>query len=64
MRFEGTHVESGMADRIRRLEYPWHLTPVGHIDCLPVKLAQWASGDAAQPIRYVDYEQFCARAAA
>ncbi|MEJ6020683.1 DUF885 domain-containing protein [Ramlibacter sp. PS4R-6] len=37
-------------DKLARLAYPSHLVPVGHIDALPVKLSQWASGDAAQPL--------------
>lgn len=39
-----------------------HLTPVGHMDCLPVRLGQWASGNGSQPLKTADnYEHFLAR---
>jgi len=49
-------------DRLAVLAYPWHLTPVGHMDCMPVKLAQWASGEAAQPMKTAaNYTHFLQR---
>jgi uncharacterized protein (DUF885 family) len=49
-------------DKLARLAYPWHLTPVGHMDCMPVRLAQWASGKAAQPMKTAaNYDHFLAR---
>jgi uncharacterized protein (DUF885 family) len=51
-------------DRLARLAYPSHLAPVGHTDALPVKLSQWASGEAAQPLKTVaNYDHFLARLA-
>jgi len=44
------------------LEHPSHLMPVGHMDSLPVRLAQWASGTAAQPMQTTrHYEHFLSR---
>jgi len=50
-------------DRLDRMAaYPYHLTPVGHMDSMPVKLAQWASGKAAQPMgTAANYDHFLAR---
>ena len=49
-------------DRLDGLAYPSHLMPVGHMDCMPVKLAQWASGKAAQPMKTpAHYDHFLAR---
>jgi uncharacterized protein (DUF885 family) len=49
-------------DRLAGLDYPWHLTPVGHTDSMPVRLAQWASGKAAQPMKTAaNYDHFLAR---
>jgi len=49
-------------DRLAVLAYPWHLTPVGHMDCMPVKLAQYASGKAAQPMKTAaNYDHFLER---
>jgi uncharacterized protein (DUF885 family) len=51
-------------DRLARLAYPAHLAPVGHVDAMPVKLSQWASGEAAQPLKTVaNYDNFLARLA-
>ncbi len=49
-------------DRLDSLACPWHLTPVGHVDSMPVKLAQWASGKAAQPMKTAaNYDHFLER---
>lgn len=49
-------------DRLDGLAYPSYLTPVGHMDCMPVKLAQWASGKAAQPMKTpAHYDHFLER---
>jgi len=50
-------------DRLDRMAaYPYHLTPVGHMDSMPVKLAQWASGKAAQPMSTAaNYDHFLER---
>ena len=49
-------------DKLARLAYPSHLMPVGHMDCMPVRLAQWASGKAAQPMATAaHYDHFLAR---
>lgn len=49
-------------DRLATLVVPWHLTPVGHVDSMPVKLSQWASGEAAQPMKTAaNYDHFLAR---
>ncbi|MBG9388308.1 DUF885 domain-containing protein [Caenimonas aquaedulcis] len=49
-------------DRLSTLAVPWHLMPVGHVDAMPMKLSQWASGDAAQPMTTVaNYDHFLAR---
>lgn len=51
-------------DRLAHLAYPSHLVPVGHMDAMPVKLAQWAGGEAAQPLKTVaNYDHFLARLA-
>jgi uncharacterized protein (DUF885 family) len=55
-------LEHDATERLALLEHPSHLTPVGHMDCLPVRLAQWASGTAAQPMKTAaHYEHFLAR---
>ncbi|GAC1538854.1 MAG: DUF885 domain-containing protein [Ramlibacter sp.] len=38
-------------DRLAQLAYPWHLMPVGHMESLPVRFAQWAGGTGAQPMK-------------
>ncbi|ROZ76161.1 DUF885 family protein [Ramlibacter sp. WS9] len=49
-------------DRLDRLAYPWYLTPVGHMDCMPVRLAQWAGGTGAQPMKTAaNFDHFLAR---
>jgi uncharacterized protein (DUF885 family) len=50
-------------DRLDRMaSYPYHLTPVGHMDSVPVRLAQWASGKAAQPMSTAaNYDHFLER---
>jgi uncharacterized protein (DUF885 family) len=49
-------------DKLDRMAWPYYLTPVGHTDCLPVRLAQWASGKAAQPMQTAaNYDHFLER---
>lgn len=49
-------------DRLDGLAYPRHLTPVGHMGGMPVKLALWASGKAAQPMKTpANYDHFLER---
>jgi uncharacterized protein (DUF885 family) len=49
-------------DHLAVMAYPWHLTPVGHMDCMPVKLSQWAGGQASQPMKTTaNYDNFLAR---
>jgi uncharacterized protein (DUF885 family) len=55
-------LEYDATDRLSTLIVPWHLMPVGHVDSMPVKLSQWAGGDAAQPMKTVaNYDHFLAR---
>ena len=35
------------------LPYPAHLLPVDHLDCVPIKLADWAGGQSVQPFKTV-----------
>jgi uncharacterized protein (DUF885 family) len=50
------------ADHLAVMAYPWHLTPVGHMDCMPVRLSQWAGGKASQPMKTTaNYDNFLAR---
>jgi uncharacterized protein (DUF885 family) len=49
-------------DRLAGMEFPRHLMPVGHMDNVPVRLAQWAGGQAAQPMKTAaNYDHFLAR---
>ena len=49
-------------DRLATLAVPWHLMPIGHMDSLPVRFAQWAGGTGAQPMKTtVHYENFLRR---
>lgn len=49
-------------DRLATMAVPWHLMPVGHVDSLPVKFAQWAGGTGAQPMKTTaNYEHFLRR---
>lgn len=44
------------------LDFPGHLLPVGHMGSMPVRLAEWASGQGPQPLRTAaEYRQFLAR---
>lgn len=55
LRYEATQ-------RLALLEFPSHLLPVTHMDPMPVKLGQWAAGNASQPMKTVaHYEHFLAR---
>jgi uncharacterized protein (DUF885 family) len=44
------------------LAYPAHLLPVDHLDCVPIKLADWAGGQSVQPFKTVaNYDNFLRR---
>lgn len=49
-------------DRLDTMAVPWQLMPVGHVDSLPVKFAQWAGGTGAQPMATsANFEHFLRR---
>jgi uncharacterized protein (DUF885 family) len=49
-------------DRLAQLPFPWHLMPVGHADSMPVRIAQWAGGTGAQPMKTTaNYDHFLKR---
>ena len=49
-------------DRLAQLPNPWYLMPVGHAESMPVKLAQWAGGTGAQPMKTAaNYDHFLKR---
>lgn len=48
--------------RIDGLKFPAHLLPLHHQEMLPVKLAQWGSGNSVQPFKNVaNYENYLKR---
>lgn len=50
------------SQRLALLAHPSHLLPVTHMDPMPLKLAQWAAGTAAQPLATVaQHEHFLQR---
>ncbi|MEZ0307908.1 MAG: DUF885 family protein, partial [Ramlibacter sp.] len=49
-------------DQLATMAYPRHLMPVGHMGSMPVRLSQYASGSAAQPMKTAaNYDHFLAR---
>jgi uncharacterized protein (DUF885 family) len=48
--------------RLAMLAFPTHLLPLEHMNSMPVRLAQWASGSGPQPMKTVaEYEHYLAR---
>ncbi|MDP3761214.1 MAG: DUF885 domain-containing protein [Ramlibacter sp.] len=55
-------VQWDAADRLRMMAYPRHLMPLNQLNCMPVRLAQWSSGNGSQPLRTsANYENFLKR---
>jgi uncharacterized protein (DUF885 family) len=51
-----------VGERLDALKFPHHLLPVHHMESVPVKLAQWGSGNSVQPFKTIaNYDNYLKR---
>ncbi len=51
-----------VGERLDALKFPSHLLPIHHMESVPVKLAQWGSGNSVQPFKTIaNYDNYLKR---
>jgi uncharacterized protein (DUF885 family) len=51
-----------VGERLDALKFPNHLLPIHHMESVPVKLAQWGSGNSVQPFKTIaNYDNYLKR---
>ncbi len=51
-----------LTERLDALKFPTHLLPIHHMESVPVKLAQWGSGNSVQPFKTIgNYDNYLKR---
>jgi uncharacterized protein (DUF885 family) len=51
-----------VSERLDALKFPNHLLPIHHMESVPVKLAQWGSGNSVQPFKTIaNYDNYLKR---